>query len=106
MTLGEYIFTELANKNLNQADLSRMTNTTEATISRVVRGDRRPSIKLCHAIAKALDVPANVVLTKAGIVQVASDYNDLVSSIAYKASMLTRKDQDVLLKIIEALLDR
>lgn len=104
--LGEYLSRELKNKNLNQADLARMAGTTEATISRIIREERQPSIPMCHAIAKALNVPANVILSKAGIVATESNYTDLVKTIAYKVSALPEKDQAVVLKIVEALAER
>lgn len=102
--LGIFILQELENKNLNQADLSRGADTTEATISRIIRGERQPSISMCHSIAKALNVPANVVFGKAGILDPESQYSDLISNIAHKASMLSEKDQITLLKIIEVFL--
>ena len=46
---------------------------------------------IVYDIAKALDVPTNVILNKAGILDVESKYNDMVSKIAYKTRLLTKK---------------
>jgi hypothetical protein len=56
-------------------------------------------------ITLALDLPPELVLEKAGIYPNKFEHTGLVSDIAYKASFLKEKNQKVILRIIETLLE-
>lgn len=103
--LGKYLSSELKNKQWDQVDLARAVGTTEPTISRIISGKRNPSFNLCNAISKALDLPPELVLEKAGLIPKKIKETDMVTTITHKVSMLTEKDQRVVLRIIETLLE-
>ena len=66
---------------------------------------RNPSAKLCNAIAKALELPPELLLDKAGIINKTNEYTTMINKIAYKASLLSEQDQKIILSIIETILD-
>ena len=66
--LGEFIRTQrrLAGLSLRQvADLARVSN---PYLSQVERGQHQPSLRVLLAIADALDISADVLLSEAGVV--------------------------------------
>lgn len=103
--LGKYLTSELKNKHWDQVDLAHAVDISEATISRIISGQRKPSFKLCNAISKALDLPPELVLEKAGLIPKKKKQTDMVTTITHKVSMLSEKDQKVILKIIETIID-
>ena len=46
-------------KDMSQDDLAKACNVTRQTINSIEKGDYNPSINLCIAICKALDVTLN-----------------------------------------------
>ena len=64
---GEWLVEELNRRSWNLADLARKANTSGASISRVINGDRNPGPELCRSIAKALGYNEEYVFRKAGL---------------------------------------
>jgi len=54
----------LDSKNLNQKELAVMANTTGATISRYINGERSPNAELLNDISVALNVSTDYLLGK------------------------------------------
>lgn len=48
-----------AMKDMSQDDLAKVVNVSRQTINAIEKGDYNPSINLCIAICKALDVTLN-----------------------------------------------
>ncbi|PGA41627.1 helix-turn-helix transcriptional regulator [Bacillus toyonensis] len=46
-------------KNITQGELAKLTNVSRQTIGLIERDEYNPSLKLCIAICKALDVTLN-----------------------------------------------
>jgi len=103
--LGKYLTSELKNKHWDQVDLARAVCTTEPTISRIISGKHNPSFKLCNAISKALGLPPELVLEKAGLILKKIKQTTMVTTITHKVSMLSEKDQKIILRIIETMLE-
>ena len=51
--LGKFILSELDKKRMSQRDLSIAVGVSEPHISRVIKGERGPSIRLCNELATA-----------------------------------------------------
>lgn len=62
MRIGNILSDLLRQRNLSQKDLAIRANTTEATISRYISGDRVPRVELVIEIAKALNVTTDYLL--------------------------------------------
>lgn len=65
---GTWLSSELEARIIYQAELARRAHSTEATISRIILGKRGASAKLCSAIARALDLPVELLLDRADII--------------------------------------
>lgn len=67
VNFGEWLQTELDNRNWKQADLSRATGLDTAVISNLRNGKRGPGEDTCTAIATAFHLPPEVVFRAAGL---------------------------------------
>ena len=66
MTLGKTIRIARTMKDWSQRDLSEKSGVSHAHISLIERSDRGSSMEVINRIAKALDIPAFVLLFMAG----------------------------------------
>lgn len=62
MRIGNILSDLLRQRNMSQRELAIRANTTEATISRYISGDRVPRIELVVEIARALNVTTDYLL--------------------------------------------
>ena len=103
--LGRFIKRELERRNLLQLDLAEKVGVTESTISRAVTGKRIPSAELCVLIAKALDLPPELLLRRAKILPENEDYRRFTSEFDYKFSKLVKRDQNLIIRMMDYLLN-
>lgn len=96
--LGKKIVHLLSIRNMTQKDLASRLNTTEATISRYVSGDRDPKAEVLANIATALHTTSDYLL---GI-----DYDDtfdvskVTTIIARNSNQMSEEDKRMLIKAI------
>jgi len=64
---GVWLQGQLDNRGWNQARLSRKSGISPAQIARVINNVRDPGHEFCRAIAKALDLPEELVFRQAGL---------------------------------------
>ena len=62
MTFGDLMRTTRAALDLTQADLAERLEVQVGHISKLERGERQPSPRLCRAFADAFDIPRPVAL--------------------------------------------
>lgn len=67
MSFGEWVQAELNSRGWDQAELARRSHISDAHISRLVSGGRRPGQESAKAIARALRLPPEDVMRQAGI---------------------------------------
>lgn len=67
MSFGEWIQAELNSRGWDQAELARRSKISDAHISRLVTGGRKPGQEATKAIARALRLPPEEVMRQAGI---------------------------------------
>lgn len=60
--IGAHVSRFMADRKMSQATLSRVTEESEMTISRVVRGKHVPNSALLHRLAEALQVSTDDLL--------------------------------------------
>lgn len=102
MDFADWVVKELRSRDWSQADLSRSSGLTRGGISNLINRVRQPNPDTCRAIARALDLPYEVVLQKAGILPKESDKNDpRLKIIEYLVSQLDQDDQDEVIAFIE-----
>lgn len=78
MKFGEWLSSQLGDKNVTMRELARASGVSHSTISGVISGKRNPTRKFCIAVASGLEIDPQLVLAKAGF---AADVDDLIQSI-------------------------
>ncbi len=64
---AEWVNAQMKAREWNQAELAKQTGMSGAQVSRVLSRASGPGLEFCHKIAKAFDVPLEVVLQQAGL---------------------------------------
>jgi transcriptional regulator with XRE-family HTH domain len=64
--LGQFIKSQRQLAELSQRELARLANLSDPYVSQIERGRHDPSIKVLQAIAKALNIRADTILSYAG----------------------------------------
>jgi transcriptional regulator with XRE-family HTH domain len=67
--LGEFIRTQRKLAKLSLRELAHLTDVSNAYLSQVERGMHEPSIRVVKSIAAAFDLPAEVLLERAGLLE-------------------------------------
>ena len=67
--LGAFIRSQRALANLTLRDLAERTEVSNAYLSQIERGLHEPSVRVLHAIAAALGVRLDLLLTHAGLLE-------------------------------------
>lgn len=67
--LGEIIRTQRKLANLSLRQMAEMTSVSNAYLSQIERGLHEPSVRVVKAIANALNVSAETLLTQGGILE-------------------------------------
>src|SRR5437016_3874723 len=103
--LGEFIHSQrrLANLSLRQlANLSRVSN---AYLSQVERGVYEPSAHVMKAIADALQISAETLYARVGLMDVASGDQATVEQAIRMDAKLTTEQKDTLLRVYRGFTD-
>ena len=66
-TIGDWLAKELQERGWDQAELVRRSGVSTAQISRIMSGTRRPGNNAMQGIARALKIPTEEVMRRAGI---------------------------------------
>ena len=66
-TFTSWIEKELNKRNWKPADLARYSGLSRTSISNVLNGNRKAGVTFCNAIANALNIPPEEVMTKANL---------------------------------------
>ena len=88
---------ELKFRNWNHAELSRQSGLTPSVLSLIFSGERKPGVKTCTQIARALCLPLADVFCVAGFLPATPEYKEH----AYHAKMLLNQieDTDLIAKV-------
>lgn len=92
--LGERILSLLQKQGLTQKQLADRLNTTEATLSRYVNGEREPKADMLANIATALNTTSDFLL---GIEKVNYDFPKLERIIARNSSKMSEQEKKALI---------
>jgi transcriptional regulator with XRE-family HTH domain len=74
--LGAFIRSQRATAGLSLRELADRAEVSNAYLSQVERGLHEPSIRVLHSIAAALDVPFDLLLAQAGLLEGLSSGGD------------------------------
>lgn len=99
-TLGEYIREQRNAAQLSLRQLARNAGVSNPYLSQVERGLRKPSAEILAQIAAALQISAETLYVRAGLLE-AQDAGRVRTAIA-RDSSLTERQRQALLEIYEA----
>ena len=100
--LGDFIRAQRKLANLSLRELAHLTDLSNAYLSQLERGMHEPSIRVVKSLAAAFDLPAEVLLERAGLLEDDSDGRGEVDTIetAIRADRrLTDSQKEALLAV-------
>ena len=103
---SEWLREEMDNRGMKQADLSRLSKLTTATVSNLLNERRNPGEEACSAIARALKLPEETVFRAAGLLQPAPASDPLTEEILHLARKLPPEDIQDLIDLARSKLSR
>ncbi|MCV2487771.1 helix-turn-helix domain-containing protein [Geodermatophilus sp. YIM 151500] len=108
--LGEYIRVQRQMADLSLRGMAELTKVSNAYLSQVERGLHQPSLRVLHAIAEALGIPAEDLLAEAGLGGTAAgraaDRASTTEEAIRDDPALSPEEREALLRIYRSFVDR
>lgn len=95
--LGQRLLYLIKKQNITQKQLADRLNTTEATLSRYVSGDREPKADMLANIATALNTTSDYLL---GIEQDSFDFPKVERILSRNSATMTEKQKKALISAL------
>ena len=99
--IGEFIREQREQAQVSLRQLARLAGVSNPYLSQIERGLRRPSADILQQIAKGLQISAEQLYVRAGILQTRHGAPELVASILAD-EQLTERQKQALLEIYES----
>jgi transcriptional regulator with XRE-family HTH domain len=99
--LGEFIREQRRDGHLSLRRLSEMAGISNPYLSQIERGLRKPSAEILQQIARALEISAETLYVRAGILEDRSGESDLVTEIR-RDTFLHEDQKKTLVQIYES----
>lgn len=104
--LGSFIRTQREMANLSLRQLSALTAVSNPYLSQIERGLSQPSIRVLKSIAEALDVSAEALYERAGLIDIERPVNEATTEAAIRSDrMLTDVQRRALLAVYHSYLE-
>ena len=107
--LGEYIRLQRQMADLSLRGMAELTKVSNAYLSQVERGLHQPSLRVIQAIAEALNIPADDLLTHAGVRRAPAEPPEGEGSGTEQAirddPALTSEEREALLRVYRSFID-
>jgi transcriptional regulator with XRE-family HTH domain len=98
-TFTEWIEKSLTERNWRPADLARAAGIPDATLSRILSGQRNPGPDVCLAVAQAFKEPPEKVFRLAGLLPpLSTSDNSTIQELIDLVRNMTPEDQREVLK--------
>ena len=91
--LGDYIRDQRQNSNVSLRQLAKLAGVSNPYLSQIERGLRKPSAEILQAIARGLQISAETLYVRAGILDERGEEHDLVSGIMADPILTDRQKQ-------------
>ncbi len=91
--LGEFIRDQRRRDRLSLRKLSELAGISNPYLSQIERGLRKPSAEILQAIARGLQISAETLYVRAGILDEPDDDRDLVARILHDPTINERQKQ-------------
>lgn len=98
---SEWLLKELKDRDMTQADLSRIAGLGSGTISNIMIGNRKVGQDTLAKIAHALKLPPDLVFEKAGILPPKRDLSPIKRKLAHLAESLPDSDVETAIALLE-----
>ena len=105
-TFTDWLLNEMNKREWSQAELARKCNTTTATISRIINGERRIGNDIATAIAQAFHIPADEVFRQAGLLPPQPDTDPVLDELNYKLASLPIELREEALEYLNYLIEK
>ena len=106
--IGEFIRTQRRLARLSLRQLAELAKVSNAYLSQIERGLYKPSAKVLKHLADALDVSAETLFAKAGLLEEGPDADvahDVEEAIRFDPS-LSDEQKDALMRVYRGFVDR
>lgn len=100
----EWLHQQIAQSGKTQAELAYAGDISASQISRVLSGDRNPGPDFCLGIAKALNLPPEVMFQKAGLFPETGEEGQKLKEAGHLFGQLPEREQDMILAVMHTLL--
>jgi transcriptional regulator with XRE-family HTH domain len=91
--LGDFIRRQRRLAELSQRELARLADLSDAYLSQLERGLHEPSVRVVNALAGALNIPPDKLLTFLRLQETSIDDNDARSTVASTESAILTDDR-------------
>lgn len=85
---------ELDNRNWSQRQFAQKAGFSQAAVSLIFSGKRKPGVDICNAIAKVFGLPAEAVYRRAGILPSNNDINPDKDELLFLYNKMTGEEQE------------
>ena len=92
---------ELYKRGWSQSELARRAGISQQTISAIINARNKPSTQTSKAIAKALNLPLQIVLENLGVIETKTRSKE--NEITIRLSLLSKEELQAILTIIKSL---
>lgn len=99
----DWLQNELNRRGWDQAGLASRSGISSAQVSRLITGIRNPGTDTCTAIARALNLPPEVVFRKAGLLPTESEYTSEEKEAVHILRELSPERRQYILTTMRAL---
>lgn len=97
----QWLTSEMEKQRYSQASLSKVMGISQSFVSRVLSGEKTPSVDFCIKIAQALDVPPEKLLRLANILPTSPASDDsTLQELMDLARNLSPEDQKEILEYV------
>ena len=94
MKFTEWLQSEMDKRNWNKADLAREIGFSEAAISHIFTGHRKPGVKMCRALSKLFNLPLGMIYEYAGIMPTDQQLDTMTREAIHLFSQLDEEDRE------------
>lgn len=98
---NDWLLSQLQEREWSQADLARASGLTTAAISKYING-RTPDETALRKIAKALNLPADLVFEKAGVLPPKPELSPIKRALFHLAEGLPDSDIESAIALLES----
>lgn len=97
---------ELTKREWSRADLSRKSGIASPQITRVLNREQNPGKMFCEGIARAFDLPEEIIFRNAGILPEASEQDQWAAKIYRRLERMPPELRDIAEALIDALYEK